>query len=163
MIRRPPRSTRTDTLFPYTTLFRSLLIVAGGIADAHGIAAALALGGDIACMGTRFIATPESGVVEGHRAMIPTVSADDIVASAAMNGVPAHWMRQSIEAVGLDPRTLPNIRSDMPEGVMPWRDIWSAGARAGLIDAVEPVAGPGARLAPAPQALQIGRAAGWGA
>src|SRR3546814_11145646 len=26
MIRRPPRSTRTDTLFPYTTLFRSALI-----------------------------------------------------------------------------------------------------------------------------------------
>src|SRR3546814_4550533 len=26
MIRRPPRSTRTDTLFPYTTLFRSHLI-----------------------------------------------------------------------------------------------------------------------------------------
>src|SRR3546814_18881344 len=26
MIRRPPRSTRTDTRFPYTTLFRSLLI-----------------------------------------------------------------------------------------------------------------------------------------
>src|SRR3546814_18842035 len=27
MIRRPPRSTRTDTLFPYTTLFRSRLVV----------------------------------------------------------------------------------------------------------------------------------------
>src|SRR3546814_1244559 len=27
MIRRPPRSTRTDTLFPYTTLFRSLPLV----------------------------------------------------------------------------------------------------------------------------------------
>src|SRR3546814_8826566 len=27
MIRRPPRSTRTDTLFPYTTLFRSFLAV----------------------------------------------------------------------------------------------------------------------------------------
>src|SRR3546814_4829313 len=26
MIRRPPRSTRTDTLFPYTTLFRSALL-----------------------------------------------------------------------------------------------------------------------------------------
>src|SRR3546814_16474246 len=26
MIRRPPRSTRTDTLFPYTTLFRSRLM-----------------------------------------------------------------------------------------------------------------------------------------
>src|SRR3546814_12671103 len=28
MLRRPPRSTRTDTLFPYTTLFRSKLPVA---------------------------------------------------------------------------------------------------------------------------------------
>src|SRR3546814_4346338 len=29
MIRRPPRSTRTDTLFPYTTLFRSLHLHSG--------------------------------------------------------------------------------------------------------------------------------------
>src|SRR3546814_2547041 len=27
MIRRPPRSTRSDTLFPYTTLFRSLVLI----------------------------------------------------------------------------------------------------------------------------------------
>src|SRR3546814_14620581 len=27
MIRRPPRSTRTDTLFPYTTLFRSAVVI----------------------------------------------------------------------------------------------------------------------------------------
>src|SRR3546814_11300152 len=30
MIRRPPRSTRTDTLFPYTTLFRSIIALRGG-------------------------------------------------------------------------------------------------------------------------------------
>src|SRR3546814_11121965 len=35
MIRRPPRSTRTDTLFPYTTLFRSL-DAAGVDTDAAG-------------------------------------------------------------------------------------------------------------------------------
>src|SRR3546814_8249199 len=35
MIRRPPRSTRTDTLFPYTTLFRSWV----GIVDRNRIAA----------------------------------------------------------------------------------------------------------------------------
>src|SRR3546814_10158192 len=47
MIRRPPRSTRTDTLFPYTTLFRSRLVhtviasylttalVVGGVAGWH--------------------------------------------------------------------------------------------------------------------------------
>src|SRR3546814_5984192 len=29
MIRRPPRSTRTDTLFPYTTLFRSSSLISG--------------------------------------------------------------------------------------------------------------------------------------
>src|SRR3546814_16897658 len=35
MIRRPPRSTRTDTLFPYTTLFRSV----GAFADEFGVQA----------------------------------------------------------------------------------------------------------------------------
>src|SRR3546814_6583266 len=35
MIRRPPRSTRTDTLFPYTTLFRSL----GQLRQAVGVLA----------------------------------------------------------------------------------------------------------------------------
>src|SRR3546814_14141647 len=32
MIRRPPRSTRTDTLLPYTTLFRSLPMAASAVA-----------------------------------------------------------------------------------------------------------------------------------
>src|SRR3546814_11409598 len=39
MIRRPPRSTRTDTLFPYTTLFRSRLhaLAQGGTAVGTGL------------------------------------------------------------------------------------------------------------------------------
>src|SRR3546814_7195920 len=36
MIRRPPRSTRTDTLFPYTTLFRSARYTALRVALATG-------------------------------------------------------------------------------------------------------------------------------
>src|SRR3546814_3167420 len=43
MIRRPPRSTRTDTLFPYTTLFRSVHLRAGGQFGDH-----LALPGEAA-------------------------------------------------------------------------------------------------------------------
>src|SRR3546814_2677136 len=35
MIRRPPRSTRTDTLFPYTTLFRSRTQFDGDAGHAH--------------------------------------------------------------------------------------------------------------------------------
>src|SRR3546814_19892935 len=38
MIRRPPRSTRTDTLFPYTTLFRSPL-QKGGLQSPRGLLA----------------------------------------------------------------------------------------------------------------------------
>ncbi len=121
-------------------IFDGPLIVAGGIADGAGIAAALTLGANIACMGTRFIATPESGVADGHRAMISQAGIDDIVISAAMNGVPANWMRGSLEAAGLDPATLPQVRTRLPEGMKPWRDIWSAGQSVALIDEVSPVA-----------------------
>src|SRR3546814_1216467 len=39
MIRRPPRSTRTDTLFPYTTLFRSRTLPTGMNVGEHDRAA----------------------------------------------------------------------------------------------------------------------------
>src|SRR3546814_8719024 len=42
MIRRPPRSTRTDTLFPYTTLFRSACCATWrGVLSGHRVPAAL--------------------------------------------------------------------------------------------------------------------------
>src|SRR3546814_2241335 len=36
MIRRPPKSTRTYTLFPYTTLFRSPVAIAAGVSEIGG-------------------------------------------------------------------------------------------------------------------------------
>src|SRR3546814_20053176 len=44
MIRRPPRSTRTDTLFPYTTLFRSRNTVLHNV-RAYGLPGATTVGG----------------------------------------------------------------------------------------------------------------------
>src|SRR3546814_11594767 len=41
MIRRPPRSTRTDTLFPYTTLFRSLDVLLSRLEAEYKVAAGL--------------------------------------------------------------------------------------------------------------------------
>ncbi len=128
-------------------LYDGLLIVAGGIADAAGIAGVLALGGDIACMGTRFIATPESGVVSGHRSMIADAGIDSIITSSAMNGVPANWIRESLTAVGLEPAQIAGGKIEMPDGVRAWRDTFSAGQSVGLIDAVEPVADLVTRLA----------------
>jgi nitronate monooxygenase len=126
------------------SIFDGLLIAGGGVATGAGIAAVLALGADLACMGTRFIATAESGAAAGHKQMIAEVGMEDIMVSDAINGIPAHWIRPSIAAVGLDPDNLPPKRgrlrgAEMPEGVRPWRDVWSAGHSAGLIDDVVPV------------------------
>src|SRR3546814_5479151 len=41
MIRRPPRSTRTDTLFPYTTLFRSIAATVGLLVSVSGVIATM--------------------------------------------------------------------------------------------------------------------------
>jgi nitronate monooxygenase len=70
--------------------------------------------------------------------MITEVGMEDIMLSDAMNGLVANWMRPSIAAIGLDPDNMPPKRApmrgaQMPEGVRPWRDIWSAGHSAGLI------------------------------
>src|SRR3546814_16947654 len=55
MIRRPPRSTRTDTPFPYTTLFRSLLD------DAQAARVAARVGADRAGVPRVDIATDAAG------------------------------------------------------------------------------------------------------
>src|SRR3546814_20710062 len=54
MIRRPPRSTRTDTLFPYTTLFRAVADV-----QAHVLAG---VGGERVVAGERTLAAVEQHV-----------------------------------------------------------------------------------------------------
>src|SRR3546814_13402456 len=71
MIRRPPRSTRTDTLFPYTTLFRSAGAVgiarAGHFlrADQRGIPAFADGAGDRRAAGERERGDEQG--VRGHR------------------------------------------------------------------------------------------------
>src|SRR3546814_1326671 len=51
MIRRPPRSTRTDTLFPYTTLFRSVIMPAKAGISSNGKTPACA---GVTILGERF-------------------------------------------------------------------------------------------------------------
>src|SRR3546814_4121866 len=67
MIRRPPRSTRTDTLFPYTTLFRSDVELAAapglGNDDLHRTIDDLAIHG--AASAVAYARTAEHG--SGHR------------------------------------------------------------------------------------------------
>src|SRR3546814_14495606 len=53
MIRRPPRSTRTDTLFPYTTLFRSVIGEADDLVGEKGVG-----GGGLAALPGFFLQPP---------------------------------------------------------------------------------------------------------
>src|SRR3546814_8635756 len=111
MIRRPPRSTRTDTLFPYTTLFRSAVVVEAvaemGIAAdhmrrlqggaGHRVMDTAALAGDLAARHVRHLLL---GVIhEGHtfgnaladdragdQGAVAVVSLDPIVVGDARGG-----------------------------------------------------------------------------
>src|SRR3546814_19594084 len=76
MIRRPPRSTRTDTLFPYTTLFRSLgvgAMLVGGIWTLFSLRKSLASG-------------IKSGLAAARKNMGATVIAD------VDRDLPMKWM-----------------------------------------------------------------------
>src|SRR3546814_4732855 len=57
MIRRPPRSTRTDTLFPYTTLFRSIGVFDPGI---NGLSVVTKLIGDTVLLATAALRFPSN-------------------------------------------------------------------------------------------------------
>jgi len=56
-----------------------LVLAAGGIADARGLAAALCLGADGVVMGTRFLATPEANAHPEYKARLVAASEEDTV------------------------------------------------------------------------------------
>src|SRR3546814_3599380 len=90
MIRRPPRSTRTDTLFPYTTLFRSIFLL-----DRPQQAARLV---EISVVGP---------AVERRETLLPAVGAAATVGGAiGARGVPCHADEEGdvMPIVGRPPR-----------------------------------------------------------
>src|SRR3546814_15293261 len=102
MIRRPPRSTRTDTLFPYTTLFRSLLplrvIACGPLRRAlsmTSLSLALAWATVHVSEGTSaFITiTPSSMVM----LVIIVIASRGATASAALCMPRYHWLHEARE------------------------------------------------------------------
>ena len=138
--------------------FDKTLILAGCVSTGADIAAAIMMGADLAYIGTRFIATSESRVQPAYKEAILKARARDIVYAPAVSGIPASFLRHSLEEAGIDPQDLATpedtdialelIDDGQPafEGRKPWRDIWSAGQGVGSIDDLPPVAGLVARL-----------------
>ncbi|HBL92380.1 MAG TPA: nitronate monooxygenase [Hyphomonas sp.] len=125
--------------------FDGIIQLAGGVASGEGIAAAELLGADMVCMGTRFIATEDSGTVPGHKQMLTDVSLSDVLWTDAICGINANFLRPSIVANQLDPDHLPppspTGRPTLPAHIKPWSMVWSGGHSAALIDSVPSVAG----------------------
>ncbi|MEC7155003.1 MAG: nitronate monooxygenase family protein, partial [Pseudomonadota bacterium] len=126
--------------------FDGTILLSGAIGDGFCIASALAMGADLAYMGTRFIATEEANADQNYKDMLIQSAADDIVYSSLFTGVMGNYLKPSIAAAGLDPNNLPEAdKSKMDFGSggnmksKAWKDIWGSGQGIGAIQNVEPV------------------------
>lgn len=133
------------------------IVLSGAIANGRSIAAAQALGADLAYMGTRFIATQESKAPDSYKRMLLDAKAKDIVYTPYFSGVYGSYLRESVTAAGFDPDRLPaeprtKIGGAVAEkdrdgkDIKAWRDVWSAGQGVGAIDDIPTVAECVARL-----------------
>lgn len=126
--------------------FSGALVLSGAIATGRGIAAARALGADLAYVGSAFIATREAHAPEGYKQMIVDSTAADIVYSNYFSGVHGNYLKPSIRNAGFDPENLPQADptkmnfANNDGKVKAWRDIWSAGQGVGAVKAVVSVA-----------------------
>ena len=124
--------------------FDKTVLLAGCLNHGHEILAAQVIGADLAYLGTRFIATQESHAPDEYKQMVLTSRAVDIVHTAAVSGVPASFMRQSLENAGFDLATL-QVKSESSTGTRlkplndeakAWKTVWSAGQGVGAINDV---------------------------
>jgi len=133
--------------------FDGTILLSGAIGDGFCVASALAMGADLAYMGTRFIATEEANADQSYKDMLIQSAADDIVYSSLFTGVMGNYLKPSIAAAGLDPNNLPEAdKSKMNFGSggnmksKAWKDIWGSGQGIGGIQDVEPVEAVVSRL-----------------
>ncbi len=125
------------------------IVFAGSVSTGAGIRAAEILGADLVYLGTRFIATRESRAPDAYKTMLVEHGSGDLIFTPRLTGVSANWLRPSLASQGIDLETLspPTPGYDhLPEGVRPWRDLWSAGQGIDLIDDVPDVETMVARL-----------------
>ena len=120
--------------------FDGTILLSGSISDGPSIASSLALGADLAYIGTRFIATKEANADQRYKDMLIESSASDIVYSSLFTVVNGNYLKPSIEKAGLDPDNLPGAdKSKMNFGSggntksKAWKDIWGSGQGIGSI------------------------------
>ncbi len=139
------------------------ILVAGGIADGAGIAAAIVLGADGALLGTRFVATRESTFPDGYkRAIVESDGHDTLITEipdivrgnvwpgaysrVRRNSFIEQWLGREGELRRRSREVLPQLDAARASGDTD-RGVLFMGEDAGLIDSIEPAGALVTRLA----------------
>ena len=128
------------TLSPFALIqeirewFDGPLLLSGSIANGDAVLAAIAMGADLAYIGSSFIATQEANAEQPYKQSLVDSSSDDIVLSNLFTGVHGNYLKPSIVAAGLDPDNLPesdvskmSFGSGGSSSAKAWKDIWGCG------------------------------------
>jgi nitronate monooxygenase len=126
--------------------YEGVVILSGSLSSGQDLAAARMLGADLGYMGTRFINTRESLASDDYKDMIIASHAADIVYTPKVSGIPASFMRRSLEAAGLEGEHAGGKTINMSDEARAWKTVWSAGQGVGSIEDVLSVAELVARL-----------------
>jgi nitronate monooxygenase len=123
-------SISTLVFTPYLVAKTGLpVIAAGGISTGQQMAAALAVGACGVVVGTRLIATQESGAAQAYKQAVVEAGPEDVVTTSAITGNPATWLTSSIAGF----QEQPSVESKR------WRDLWSAGQSVAQTEQIKPV------------------------
>ncbi|MCP9770247.1 nitronate monooxygenase [Lacihabitans sp. LS3-19] len=137
---------------PFVTEIRSFykktILLSGCLSTGQDVASAMALGADLAYMGTRFINTTEANAADEYKEMIIESGASDIVYTAAISGVSANFMQKSLENNSIT-KEMWDMKAKIDFGkeldaekaeTKAWKTLWSAGQGVATIHDVMPVA-----------------------
>ena len=110
------------------------ILLSGSISDGFSVASAIAMGADLAYIGTRFIATQESEADDDYKNMLIESAAKDVVYTNYFSGVHGNYLSPSVERAGMDPLNLPeadktkmNFNSGGNASAKVWKDIYGSG------------------------------------
>ena len=113
------------------------IILSGAMSTGRDVVAARAMGADMAYLGTRFIACPESLAPEAYRDEVIECTAKDVLYTTALDGFPANFLVPSLLKAGLNLDDLADIRPgeviDAHAAKARYKDIWSSGHGVGMV------------------------------
>ena len=152
---RDPYESLTGTLALVRLVVRAVrlpVLAAGGIMDGAGIAASLALGAQLAQLGTAFVPCPESGAAQAHKDLLLSATEDTTRVTEKFSGKPARGLANRFMAE-MAARNAPQLAFPAQNNVT--GKMRQAAAKAGRPDFIALWAGQAAPLSRALPAAEL--------